>query len=89
MGKSIKSVTLGINKAISHKANKLILSNNKATDLAKKLPGVSNTKIARTIATSKNGLVDASKTISNVVQESPENTLKFGLKTSKEIENEK
>ena len=88
VGKGIKSVAPGIDKAISQKANKLILSNNKATDLAKKLPGVSNTKAARAIATSENGLVEASKTVSNTLQKVPENVTKFGLKIIKK-ENEK
>ena len=70
-------------KEATQKGSSLILSNNKATQLAEELPGVSNVKQARGIAIKKNGIVDASKTISNIVQKAPENTFKFGMQVAK------
>ena len=53
------------------------------------MPGVPNIKVARDIATLKNGLVDASKTINRTIQKAPENTVKLGLETTKKVyENE-
>lgn len=47
------------------------------------MPGISETKIARKIATSKNGLVDASKTINRAIQKTPENVTGISMKTYK------
>ena len=45
--------------------------------------GISETKIARKIATSKNSLVDASKTINRAIQKTPENVTGISMKTYK------
>ena len=83
LGKGVKSAIPQI-KEISQKSSRVI-SNNKATQLARKFPGVSDTKTARKIATSRNGIVDASKTINKKMQKAPENTAKFGLEVTKKI----
>lgn len=83
LGKGLKSAIPQL-KDISQKSSRVI-SNNKATQLAKKLPGVSDTKTARKLATSKNGIVDASKTINNNIQKAPENVAKLGLEATKKI----
>ncbi|WP_148373227.1 RHS repeat domain-containing protein, partial [Bacteroides bouchesdurhonensis] len=82
LGKGMKEVIPQLKEA-TQKGSSLILSNNKATQLAEELPGVSNVKQARGIAIKKNGIVDASKTISNIVQKAPENTFKFGMQVAK------
>ena len=69
----------GLGKQLNQTGNKMILSKNKATKIMEKMPGISETKIARKIATSKNSLVDASKTI----QKTPENVTGISMKTYK------
>ena len=83
VGKGVKNMVPGLGKQLNQTGNKMILSKNKATKIMEKMPGISETKIARKIATSKNGLVDASKTINRAIQKTPENVTGISMKTYK------
>ena len=83
IGKGVKNIVPGLGKQLNQTGNKMILSKNKATKIMEKMSGISETKIARNIATSKNGLVDASKTINRAIQRTPENVTGISMKTYK------
>lgn len=85
VGKGLKSAAPKLEKDLTRAGNKMVLSNNKATKMARNIPGVSDTKTAREVATSKNGLVDASKRVNNMVQKAPENVVNNGMNIAKEI----
>ena len=84
VGKGAKKLAPGVENQLNQSGNKMVLSNNKATKITEKIPGVSDVKTARKIATSKNGLVDASKTINRIVQKAPETAVEAGLKIFKD-----
>lgn len=84
VGKGVKKIAPGVEKQLNQTGNKMVLSNNKATKIMEKIPGVSNVKTARKIATSENGLVDASKTVGRAIKKAPETVLETGLKISKD-----
>ena len=84
VGKGAKKLAPGVENQLNQSGNKMVLSNNKATKIMEKIPGVSDVKTARKIATSKNGLVDASKTINRIVQKAPETAVEAGLKIFKD-----
>ena len=83
VGKGVKNMVPGLGKQLNQTGNKMILSKNKATKIMEKMPGISETKIERKIATSKNSLVDASKTINRAIQKTPENVTGISMKTYK------
>ena len=83
VGKGVKNMVSGLGKQLNQTGNKMILSKNKATKIMEKMSGISETKIARKIATSKNSLVDASKTINRAIQKTPENVTGISMKTYK------
>ena len=83
VGKGVKNMVPGLGKQLNQTGNKMILSKNKATKIMEKMPSISETKIARKIATSKNGLVDASKTINRAIQKTLENVTGISMKTYK------
>ena len=76
VGKGVKNMVSGLGKQLNQTGNKMILSKNKATKIMEKMPGISETKIARKI-------VDASKTINRAIQKTPENVTGISMKTYK------
>ena len=83
VGKGAKKLAPGVENQLNQSGNKMVLSNNKATKITEKIPGVSDVKTARKIATSKNGLVDASKTVNRAIQNIPENVTDISVKIYK------
>ena len=83
VGKGAKKLAPGVENQLNQSGNKMVLSNNKATKIMEKIPGVSDVKTARKIATSKNGLVDASKTVNRAIQNIPENVTDISVKIYK------